>query len=98
MRSVTLRNPAYLTNSHGQQGSRLVLNVRAVNRQQPTPSSLEDFDMNSAAYRAVGQQDADGYGTDDDTLELKEARKSSLQTDQADTPQSLSFERRPLAC
>ena len=54
--------------------------------------------MNSAAYRAVGQQDADGYGTDDDTLELKEARKSSLQTDQADTPQSLSFERRTLAC
>ena len=54
--------------------------------------------MNTAVYRAVGQRDADDYGTDDDTLELKEARKSSFQTDQIDTPQSLSFERRPLAC
>ena len=86
------------TNSDDRQGSRLVLNVRESSRKQPMPSSLDDFDVNTAAYRAVGQGDADGYGTDDDTLELKEARKSSFQTDQADTPQSLSFERRPLAC
>ena len=86
------------TNSDDRQGSRLVLNVRESSRKQPMPSSLDDFDVNTAVYRAVGQGDADGYGTDDDTLELKEARKSSFQTDQADTPQSLSFERRPLAC
>lgn len=72
-----------------------MLNVREANRRQSTPPSPDDFDMSTAAYRAINQRDGDCYGTDDDTLELKEARKSSIQTDESPSP---SFERRPLAC
>ncbi|TFY67245.1 hypothetical protein EVJ58_g1756 [Rhodofomes roseus] len=93
-RTVSTAGFPWLLAILGCAGSRLVLNVREVNRPHKTPSSLGDFEVTSDIYRALDQCDPDDDEADDEVLELKKKLNAPLPLEHQ---HAADPERRPLA-